>query len=89
MGNEKGPVIAIVDSGGQCLIAIWQVVKGLRDTAETGGISCLMGTGSGRTTDATAIHRNKGRRPDMTISPPPLRPLSGGGSGDRGYQSGS
>jgi putative aminopeptidase FrvX len=60
VGNEKGPVIAIVDSGGQCLIAIRQVVKGLRDTAETGGISCLMETGSGRTTDATAIHRNKG-----------------------------
>ena len=29
-----------------------------------------METGSGGTTDATAIRRNKGGMPDMTISPP-------------------
>jgi hypothetical protein len=44
VGNEKGPVIAIVDFRGQGLIAIWPVVKGLRDTAKTDGISCLMET---------------------------------------------
>jgi endoglucanase len=66
----KGPVITIVDSSGRGLIASRKVVKWLKDTAETNKIPVQMEVGSGGTTDATAIHLNKGGVPSTTISPP-------------------
>lgn len=66
----KGPVITIVDSSGRGLIANRKIVKWLKDIAETKGISVQMEVGTGGTTDATAIHLNKGGVPSTTISPP-------------------
>jgi putative aminopeptidase FrvX len=66
----KGPVITIVDSSGRGLIADRRMVKWLKDTADSEGISVQMEVGSGGTTDATAIHLTKGGIPSTTISPP-------------------
>jgi endoglucanase len=66
----KGPVITIVDSSGRGLIASRKVVKWLKDTADTHGITVQMEVGTGGTTDATAIHLTKGGIPSTTISPP-------------------
>ncbi|MCX6685646.1 MAG: M42 family metallopeptidase [Methanoregula sp.] len=66
----KGPVITIVDSSGRGLIANRKIVRWLKDIAETKGISVQMEVGTGGTTDATAIHLNKGGVPSTTISPP-------------------
>jgi endoglucanase len=66
----KGPVITIVDSSGRGLIADRKIVRWLKDIAETKGISVQMEVGTGGTTDATAIHLNKGGVPSTTISPP-------------------
>jgi endoglucanase len=66
----KGPVITIVDSSGRGLIASRKMVAWLRDVADAKGINVQMEVGSGGTTDATAIHLNKGGVPSTTISPP-------------------
>lgn len=66
----KGPVITLVDSSGRGLIASKKVVKWLKDTADSNGIQIQVEVGTGGTTDATAIHLNKGGVPSTTISPP-------------------
>jgi putative aminopeptidase FrvX len=66
----KGPVITLVDASGRGLIASRKVVQWLTDTAQANGIQIQMEVGSGGTTDATAIHLNKGGVPSTTISPP-------------------
>jgi putative aminopeptidase FrvX len=66
----KGPVITLVDASGRGLIASRKIVKWLKDTAQANGIQVQMEVGSGGTTDATAIHLNKGGVPSTTISPP-------------------
>jgi endoglucanase len=66
----KGPVITIVDSSGRGLIASRKMVAWLKDVADAKGINVQMEVGSGGTTDATAIHLNKGGVPSTTISPP-------------------
>jgi endoglucanase len=66
----KGPVITIVDSSGRGLIASRKMVAWLKDTADAKGINVQMEVGTGGTTDATAIHLNKGGVPSTTISPP-------------------
>jgi len=66
----KGPVITLVDASGRGLIASRKIVKWLTDTAQANGIQVQMEVGSGGTTDATAIHLNKGGVPSTTISPP-------------------
>jgi endoglucanase len=66
----KGPVITIVDASGRGLIASRKVVKWLKDTADSNGISVQMEVGSGGTTDASAIHLTKGGIPSTTVSIP-------------------
>jgi putative aminopeptidase FrvX len=66
----KGPVITLVDASGRGLIASRKIVQWLTDTAQANGIQVQMEVGSGGTTDATAIHLNKGGVPSTTISPP-------------------
>jgi endoglucanase len=66
----KGPVITIVDGSGRGLIASRKVVKWLKDAADAHHIPIQMEVGTGGTTDATAIHLNKGGVPSTTISPP-------------------
>jgi endoglucanase len=66
----KGPVITIVDGSGRGLIASRKVVKWLMDTADAHHIPVQVEVGTGGTTDATAIHLNKGGVPSTTISPP-------------------
>jgi len=66
----KGPVITLVDSSGRGLIASKKVVKWLKDIADSNGIQIQVEVGTGGTTDATAIHLNKGGVPSTTISPP-------------------
>lgn len=64
----KGPVITIVDSSGRGLIASRSVVKWLCDVAEKNDIPVQLEVGSGGTTDATAIHLERGGIPSTTIS---------------------
>jgi putative aminopeptidase FrvX len=66
----KGPVITLVDSSGRGLIADRRIVKWLKDTADSEGISIQTEVGTGGTTDATAIQLTKGGIPSTTISPP-------------------
>jgi len=66
----KGPAITLIDSSGRGLIASRKIVKWLKDTADANGIPVQMEVGTGGTTDATAIHLNKGGVPSTTISPP-------------------
>lgn len=66
----KGPVITIVDSSGRGLIASRAMVKWLCDTAERHDIPVQREVGSGGTTDATAIHLERGGIPSTTLSIP-------------------
>lgn len=64
----KGPVITIVDASGRGLIASRAMVQWLKSTAEACDIPVQMEVGAGGTTDATAIHLERGGIPSTTIS---------------------
>ncbi|MCU0633101.1 MAG: M42 family metallopeptidase [Methanolinea sp.] len=64
----KGPIITIVDAGGRGLIASRAMVKWLCDTAKAYDIPVQLEVGSGGTTDATAIHLERGGIPSTTLS---------------------
>ena len=64
----KGPVITIVDSSGRGLIASRGMVEWLRKTAKASDIPVQVEVGSGGTTDATAIHLERGGIPSTTLS---------------------
>jgi len=64
----KGPIITIVDASGRGLIASRAMVKWLCDTADANDIPVQMEVGSGGTTDATAIHLERGGIPSTTLS---------------------
>lgn len=64
----KGPVITIVDASGRGLIANRGMVQWLRSTAEACGIPVQMEVGAGGTTDASAIHLERGGIPSTTLS---------------------
>jgi putative aminopeptidase FrvX len=66
----KGPSITIVDAGGRGLIAHPAMVRWLKDVAAAHDIPVQMEVGSGGTTDATAIHLEKGGIPSTTLSIP-------------------
>jgi len=66
----KGPVITIVDSSGRGLIASRAMVRWLCDAAERHDIPVQLEVGSGGTTDATAIHLERGGIPSTTLSIP-------------------
>lgn len=66
----KGPVITIVDSSGRGLIASRAMVRWLCDAAERHDIPVQREVGSGGTTDATAIHLERGGIPSTTLSIP-------------------
>lgn len=66
----KGPVITVVDSSGRGLIASRAMVKWLRETAAANDIPVQLEVGSGGTTDATAIHLERGGIPSTTLSIP-------------------
>ncbi|MCQ8894127.1 MAG: M42 family metallopeptidase [Methanolinea sp.] len=64
----KGPIITIADASGRGLIASRPMVKWLADTAESEHIPVQFEVGSGGTTDATAIHLERGGIPSTTLS---------------------
>ena len=64
----KGPIITIVDASGRGLIASRAMVKWLCDTAKAHDIPVQLEVGSGGTTDATAIHLERGGIPSTTLS---------------------
>lgn len=64
----KGPIITIVDGSGRGLIASPAMVRWLCDTAEASDIPVQLEVGSGGTTDATAIHLERGGIPSTTLS---------------------
>jgi len=64
----KGPVVTVADASGRGLIAHPQVLKWLRETADTNEIPYQLGVGSGGTTDATSIHLTKEGIPTGTVS---------------------
>lgn len=64
----KGPIITIADASGRGLIASRPMVKWLADTAESCSIPIQFEVGSGGTTDATAIHLERGGIPSTTLS---------------------
>lgn len=64
----KGPVITIADASGRGLIANRAMVQWLRSTAEACGIPVQMEVGAGGTTDASAIHLERGGIPSTTLS---------------------
>lgn len=66
----RGPVITIADSSGRGLIASRAMVRWLCDTAKSNDITVQLEVGSGGTTDATAIHLERGGIPSTTISIP-------------------
>lgn len=66
----KGPSITIVDASGRGLIAHPGMVRWLKDVAAANDIPVQMEVGSGGTTDATAIHLEKGGIPSTTLSIP-------------------
>lgn len=66
----KGPVITIVDASGRGLIASRPMVRWLCDTAKRHDIPVQLEVGSGGTTDATAIHLERGGIPSTTLSIP-------------------
>lgn len=64
----KGPIITIADASGRGLIASRPMVRWLADTAESCSIPVQFEVGSGGTTDATAIHLERGGIPSTTLS---------------------
>jgi len=66
----KGPIITIVDAAGRGLIASRAMVTWLKETAKRHDISYQLEVGSGGTTDATAIHLERGGIPSTTLSIP-------------------
>jgi endoglucanase len=66
----KGPIITIADASGRGLIASRGMVRWLRDTASRNDIPVQLEVGSGGTTDATAIHLERGGIPSTTLSIP-------------------
>jgi len=66
----KGPIITIADASGRGLIASRAMVAWLKDTAKKNNIPVQLEVGSGGTTDATAIHLERGGIPSTTLSIP-------------------
>lgn len=66
----KGPIITIADASGRGLIASRAMVKWLRDAAAGNDIPVQFEVGSGGTTDATAIHLERGGIPSTTVAIP-------------------
>jgi len=66
----KGPIITIMDASGRGLIASRSMVDWLKKTAADHDILVQLEVGSGGTTDATAIHLEKGGIPSTTLSIP-------------------
>jgi len=66
----KGPIITIADASGRGLIASRAMVTWLKDTAKKNEIPVQLEVGSGGTTDATAIHLERGGIPSTTLSIP-------------------
>ncbi len=66
----KGPIITIMDASGRGLIASRSMVDWLKKTAADYDIPVQLEVGSGGTTDATAIHLEKGGIPSTTLSIP-------------------
>jgi len=66
----KGPIITIADASGRGLIASRAMVAWLKDTAKKHDIPVQLEVGSGGTTDATAIHLERGGIPSTTLSVP-------------------
>ena len=64
----KGPIITIADASGRGLIASRAMVAWLKDTAKKHDIPVQLEVGSGGTTDATAIHLERGGIPSTTLS---------------------
>jgi endoglucanase len=64
----KGGVITVADASGRGLIASPQVVKWLRETADSKSIPYQLEVGDGGTTDATAIHLTRDGIPSSVIS---------------------
>jgi len=64
----KGPIITIADASGRGLIANRSMVRWLAETAESCSIPVQFEVGSGGTTDATAIHLERGGIPSTTLS---------------------
>ena len=63
-----GPVITIVDASGRGLIASRAMVQWLKKTAKACDIPVQVEVGAGGTTDATAIHLERGGIPSTTLS---------------------
>lgn len=66
----KGPIITVADASGRGLIASRPMVTWLKDTARRNNIPVQLEVGSGGTTDATAIHLERGGIPSTTLSVP-------------------
>jgi endoglucanase len=66
----KGPIITIADASGRGLIASRAMVNWLKDAASSNDIPYQLEVGSGGTTDATAIHLERGGIPSTTLSIP-------------------
>lgn len=64
----KGGVITVADASGRGLIASPQVVKWLKETADSKSIPYQLEVGDGGTTDATAIHLTRDGIPSSVIS---------------------
>jgi putative aminopeptidase FrvX len=66
----KGPIITIADASGRGLIASRAMVAWLKECARTQNIPVQLEVGSGGTTDASAIHLERGGIPSTTLSIP-------------------
>jgi putative aminopeptidase FrvX len=66
----KGPIITVADASGRGLIASRAMVTWLKDCARKNDIPVQLEVGSGGTTDATAIHLERGGIPSTTLSIP-------------------
>jgi putative aminopeptidase FrvX len=66
----KGPIITIADASGRGLIASRAMVNWLKDCARKQNIPVQLEVGSGGTTDASAIHLERGGIPSTTLSIP-------------------
>lgn len=71
-GNElgKGPSVTVSDADGRGIIVPEQVLKWLKEAAESGNIPYQLEVGSGGTTDATAIHLARDGIPSGVVSIP-------------------
>jgi endoglucanase len=66
----KGPIITIVDAAGRGLIASRAMITWLNEAAKKNDIPYQVEVGAGGTTDATAIHLERGGIPSTTLSIP-------------------